>query len=154
RSLRLAFRQRMQVFLDLGIPPARLGIMLGFQSGPGQGGREGLKPTSAWLEMVKLNALAARQVALDDALGSVWSWGWGTFNSSGSDVDKPTAACVYLWTRDPSLCNAPLLVGPSFDADVSTGQLSQIPQGLQCTFSGGAISAQDVQDLNAVTGDD
>jgi hypothetical protein len=153
RSLRLAFRQRMQTFLDLGVPASRLGIMVGFQSAPGTGGREGLQPTAAWLEMVKLNALAVRQVSIDDALGSVWSWGWGTYSQAGTDPDKPLAACTYLWTRNNALCpSAPTI--PGFDTDVTTGQLSQLPPGVQCTFDGGAITTGDVQALEPVTGDE
>ena len=55
--------------------------MLGFQSGIGYAGREGLQPTDSWLEIVKLEALAARQVAGELGVASVWSWGWGTFDS-------------------------------------------------------------------------
>ncbi len=40
--------------------PAKLGLMLGFQSGIGYAGREGLQPTDSWLEVVKLEALAAK----------------------------------------------------------------------------------------------
>ena len=91
----------------LGIEPSRLGLILGFHSKPGTSGREGLQPRDAWLQFVKLNALAARQVATELGLGSIWSWGWGTFDAAGADPDKPLAACAYLWARDQTLCDAP-----------------------------------------------
>ena len=52
---------------------------------------------------------ASAQTALSTpelGVWSVWSWGWGTFDSSGADADKAVAACTYLWTRDPVLCDA------------------------------------------------
>ena len=41
------------------IPTSKLGIFVGFQTTKGTGGREGLKPATAWFEVVKLQALAA-----------------------------------------------------------------------------------------------
>src|SRR5581483_8025215 len=97
RRIRNAFRDAILDYTNLGIPVERLGLMLGFQSGPGTGGREGLKPSSAWFDVVKWQALAAKEVAQELGLASVWSWGWGTFNTAGADPDKAAAACVYLW---------------------------------------------------------
>ncbi len=143
RNLRVAFRAALAPYLALGIQPARLGLMLGFQSGPDQGGREGLQPLAAWLQVVKLQALASYQVALDTQLQSVWSWGWGTFNASGADKDKPVAACVYLWARNPALCpQAPTLAGPGFDLSRSDG-LIQLPPNILCNFQGGQLTVSD-----------
>ena len=81
--------------------------MLGFQSGDSQGGRAGLQPTAAWLEIVKLQSQAGLAVARELGLSTVWSWGWGTFATPGSaDPDKQAAACTYLWARDQTLCDA------------------------------------------------
>ena len=74
---------------------------------PGIAGRQGLEPTEAWLRVVKWEALAARQVATEEHLSSIWSWGWGTFGPESVDEDKAAAACAYLWTRDPTCCDAP-----------------------------------------------
>ena len=63
RALRVSFRTALQSFLSISVPAGKLGVMLGFQSGLGYAGREGLQPTDSWLEVVKLEALAARQVA-------------------------------------------------------------------------------------------
>ena len=63
--------------------------MLGFQVSVGAFGREGLQPTVSWLEVVKLQALAAREVASEFSLATAWSWGWGTFGPEGTDADKP-----------------------------------------------------------------
>ena len=113
--------------------------------GAGQDGREGLQPTASWLEMVKLQQLAAKTVAGDTGIATIWSWGWGTFNNLGSaDPDKQAAACVYLWTRDPTLCNAP--GSYNFDTDVTEGQIN-LPGGVQCGWNGGKIKVRDLARL-------
>ena len=91
RTLRALFRKRIAPYTALGIPTRQLGIMLGFHTTPGSGGREHAK-LGAWLEVTKLQALAARQVAKELGLRSVWSWGWAVFgkNSPEDDPDKPT----------------------------------------------------------------
>jgi len=145
RNIRIGFRTQIAKFEALGIPAADLGIMLGFQSGPGQQGREGLQPAANWLEMVKLQELAAKQVTSDTGIATIWSWGWGTFNNPGSaDPDKQAAACVYLWTRDPTLCNAP--GSYAFDTDLNEGQI-ELPSGVQCGWAGGAIKVRDLARL-------
>jgi hypothetical protein len=141
RSIRIGFRTQIADLEALGVPASDIGIMLGFQSGPGQAGREGLQPTSSWLEMVKLQQLAAKQVTSDTGIATIWSWGWGTFNNPGSaDPDKQAAACVYLWTRDPSLCNAP--ASNQFDTDLTEGQIN-LPSGVQCEWTAGSIKVRD-----------
>ena len=59
---------------------------------PGTGGRAGLQPRSTWLEIVKLEALAAKQVTRELRTHSIWSWGWATFSAAGIDQDKGEAA--------------------------------------------------------------
>ena len=88
RVIRVGFREWITRLTALGIPSSRLGLMLGFQSGDAFGGRAGLQPTAAWLEIVKLQSQAGLVVARELALSSLWSWGWGTFATPGSaDVD-------------------------------------------------------------------
>jgi hypothetical protein len=152
RGLRVAMRQAMANFTDLGIPTSRLGLMLEFESGLGQGGRNGLQPTSAWLEVVKLEALAARQVAGELGLASIWSWGWATFTSTDADPDKPVAACVYLWARSQSLCNGPAAAGAGFDASLTEGQLL-LPTGAQCVIGTTQLTDTAIARLATVTGD-
>ena len=149
RELRTAMRRPIRRFLSLGIPGERLGLILGFHSKPGTSGREGLQPRDAWLDFVKLNALAAEQVALELRLGSVWSWGWGTFDPAGADPDKPFAACVYLWTRDSSLCDAPARA--TFDTSLVDGQLI-LPVGIRCAFPAGMVSEAAVRRLARFAG--
>ena len=149
RELRTAMRRPMRRFQSLGIPSERLGLILGFHSKPGTSGREGLQPLDAWLDFVKLNALAAEQVALELRLGSVWSWGWGTFDPAGADPDKPLAACVYLWTRDSSLCDAPARA--TFDTSLVDGQLI-LPVGIRCAFPTGMVSEAAVRRLARFAG--
>jgi hypothetical protein len=131
RALRVSFRSALQSFLSINVPAGRLGVMLGFQSGIGYAGREGLQPTGSWLEVVKLEALAARQVASELGISSVWSWGWGTFDTAGADPDKPIAACTYLWTRDPVLCDVPAQVEGDFNGSTDEGQIL-LAAGVQC----------------------
>ena len=152
RTMRLKFRQGLAPLLKAGIPPDRLGLVIGFQSGPGKGGREGLQPTAAWLRFAKLLTLAARQVASELKIGSVVSWGWGTFDQAGADADKAKAACVYLWARDPKLCDGPLAAGAGFNASLEEGQIS-LPPATRCKLDGRTISKLEVKVLSALTDD-
>jgi hypothetical protein len=136
RTVRTAFRTALGTFGALGIPAARLGLVLGFQRQPG--GRDGLQPATAWFRTVKWQALAARQVAAETPFGTVWSWGWRTEGANQADPDKTAAACVYLWTRDPTLCSGPSLAGPGFDGSLTEGQLI-VPAGAQCVLGDGTL---------------
>ncbi|MBD0329799.1 MAG: hypothetical protein ICV64_06825 [Thermoleophilia bacterium] len=142
RQRRTKMRRVVAQLEAAGVPTARLGLLHGFQSGRGSGGREGL-PLSTWLRVVKWEALAAKQVAAERAalgkqLASDWSWGWGDFVAlSPTDPDKPVTACVYLWTRDPVLCDGPARAAAAatrFNASLTEGQLV-LPPGVDCTIS-------------------
>jgi hypothetical protein len=150
RRMRLGMRNIVHLFSGVGIPVSRLGIMLGFQVAPGAAGREELKPREEWFRVVKWEALAARQVALDEGTSTIWSWGWGTFGPQSVDPDKPAAACVYLWARDPTLCDGPAVAGPAFNASLTEGPIV-LPPGVQCAFPGGAVSSAGVTALSALT---
>jgi hypothetical protein len=125
--------------------------MLGFQTTPGDGGRE-RAARGAWLEVTKLQTLAARQVAKELKLRSVWSWGWGVWSKGEDDPDKPAAACVYLWAREPKLCGAPAIAGAGFNASRTEGQLV-FPAGARCTLYGHRIDEGAISSLTRVTGD-
>jgi len=155
RRMRLGMRSFVQQFTAAGVPVARLGFMLGFHSAqtPGIGGRQGLQPTAAWLRVVKWEALAARQVAADTGVTSLWSWGWGTFGPESVDPDKAAAACVWLWTRDPTLCDGPAAGGPTFVTSLTEGQIV-LPKSDYCSFAGGRrIATATVDALAKLTGD-
>ena len=107
RAMRSGMRGLVRRFTEIGIPASRVALELQFHSAPGQGGREGLQPRSKWLEIVKLEALAARQVTKELGTHSIWSWGWATFSTAGIDRDKGEAVCVYLWVRDPKPLQRP-----------------------------------------------
>ena len=147
RAIRIGFRDWVARLTTLGIPPARVGLMLGFQSGDSQGGRAGLQPTSAWLDIVKLQSQAGAAVSRDLGLSSVWSWGWGTFATPGSaDPDKQAAACTYLWARDAALCNAPGLNIAGFDPDLTLGAFEIAPQ-TQCRYASGSFGTSELTGL-------
>ena len=152
RTIRQMFRAGAQDFISIGIPPSKLGIMLGFQTTPGSGGREGLRPASKWFELTKLQALAARTVARELGLATVWSWGWATWTPGETDSDKPANACVYLWTRDPKLCNAPRMVGPALNTNLTAGQLI-FPRGARCTVSGQPVRWDVAASISRITQD-
>ena len=57
---------------------------------------------------------------------------------------KENAACVYLWTRDPTLCNAPGRA--QFNTDTTEGQIF-LPAGVQCGWDGGSIALVDFRRL-------
>jgi hypothetical protein len=152
RRMRGAFRQRILDFVEMGVPPSRIGIFLGFQVGRGTGGREGLE-RMAWFRNTKLQALAARQVASELKIHSIWSWGWGHWSTKKPDPDKEVAACVYLWTRNPSLCDGPGMAGPEFNDDLSEGQITALPRGVVCEIAGVPIGGRELTRLTRLTGD-
>ena len=152
RAMRRGMRSLVRRFTEIGIPASRVALELQFHSAPGQGGREGLQPRSKWLEIVKLEALAARQVTKELGTHSIWSWGWATFSEAGIDRDKGEAVCVYLWVRDPRLCSGPGAAGPAFDASLTAGQLD-LPAGVICTAPVGEIRTQTVAPLLRALGD-
>jgi hypothetical protein len=161
RRRRTVMRRALDRFEAIGIPTSRLGLLHGFQSGLGSGGRENLS-IDYWLRVVKWEALAARQVIAERAergtpLGSQWSWGWGDFPLlSPIDPEKPLVACAWLWTRDPGLCDAPAratAAGLPFEASLTEGQLALAP-GVQCLVESipAAFDTVSVDRLAAVTG--
>jgi hypothetical protein len=153
RLLRESYRNSVSPLTSIGIPPSRVGIMLSFLSQKGVGGRNGLQPASAWFQVVKWEALAAKEVAGELHLGSVFSWGWQEWNAKEMDPAKPKAACVWLWARTPRLCNAPRFLGHGFNRSLTEGQI-KLGRGSVCRAQGfGAIGARKVAALQALTGD-
>jgi hypothetical protein len=155
RTLRTAFRKALLDFTQIGIPASKLGIFLGFQTTRGQGGREGLEPARAWFETVKLQALAAKQVARELHFHGIWSWGWAEYKTSPGeqDPDKAGAACVYLWARNPSLCAGPKAAGLGFDTSRTEGQLN-LPGTVRCRITGvGSLGWTAIKPIAGLTGD-
>lgn len=153
RLLREDYRQAVADFTSIGIPANRLGIMISVLTAKGGGGRSELEPASAWYQVVKWYALSAKEVAREVGLGSVFSWGWQQWNPHEADPTKPDAACVWLWARRTSLCNAPRMLGHSFDTSLREGQII-LPRGALCRAPGfGAVWESEIGRLTALTGD-
>jgi len=152
RRLRTGYRASAAKLFAIGIPPARVGLMIGFQTGAGSGGREGLQPRSRWFDVAKWQAFAAEQVSRELRLSHVWSWGWAQRNERSNDPDKTYAACVWLWARDPDLCAAPEVLGKELDSDRRTGQID-LPAGVRCVYDGNPLTASGVAALAKMTGD-
>ncbi len=152
RRLRTGYRASAAKLFAIGIPPSRVGLMIGFQTGAGSGGREGLQPRSRWFDVAKWQAFAAEQVSRELRLTHVWSWGWAQRNERSNDPDKTFAACVWLWARDPGLCDAPEILGQELDADRRAGQID-LPAGVRCVYDGNPLTASGVAALAKVTGD-
>jgi hypothetical protein len=152
RRLRSTLRSRIQDLTSIGIPASRIGVMLTFSSTPGAGGREGLQPLSKWLDVVKWESLAAKSIARETGIATVWSWGWGSWTAAGNDPDKPIAACVWLWTRDSSLCDASGAAGGrGFDPSLTVGPA--IPAGAVCVLGTAPLWSSVVTSLTRTTGD-
>jgi hypothetical protein len=147
RTMRNSFRREIRDLTDAGIPARKIGIMLGFQAS-----NRGKMTAIAWFEHVKLQALAARQVARETRINSVWSWGWQARNTAQADPDKEVGACVWLWTRDRRLCNGPLAAGPDFNASLTQGQIT-LPAGVRCEIGDRRITSGSIARLARVTGD-
>jgi hypothetical protein len=153
RTLRQAFRNGILDFTRIGIPVSKLGIFLGFQTSKGSGGREGLEAQS-WYRTVKWQALAARYVAREMRFHSIWSWGWASWKTTPGEQDpaKWRAACVYLWTRSPNLCNALHAAGRSFNRSRTEGQ-PYLPAGLRCRLGTTAVRWSAINPILRLTGD-
>jgi hypothetical protein len=152
RRLRTSYRRSAAKLFAVGVPAARVGLMIGFQTGAGAGGREGLKPRSRWFDVAKWQAFAAKQVAKEMRLSHVWSWGWAQRNARSNDPDKTLAACVWLWARDTALCDAPGILGTELDEDRRLGQID-LPAGIRCVYGGTPLTAATVASLAKLTGD-
>jgi len=153
RNLRIAYRGAVSNLTDAGIPPDRIGIMVSFATTKGFGGRGGLEPDAAWYRVAKWQALAAQQVAAETGIASVWSWGWGEWNPAEQDPAKPYALCAWLWTRSPTLCDAPKAIGQDFVASKKEGQLNLIPGSVQCLVGKYGLAESAIDALQRVTGD-
>ena len=152
RRLRRSYRRSAAKLFAVGVPASRVGLMIGFQTGAGAGGREGLKPRSRWFDVAKWQAFAAKQVAKEMRLSHVWSWGWAQRNARSNDPDKTYAACVWLWARDPALCDAPGILGDELDDDRRAGQID-LPAGIRCVYGSTPLTAANVASVARVTGD-
>ena len=152
RRMRLGMRSIVRKFASVGVPRSRIGLVLGFQVAPGKYGREGLEPREEWLRFVKWYALAARQVTLDERTSSIWSWGWANFGPQSVDPDKPAAACVYLWSRDQSLCDGPGVAGPGFKRSLAEGPIV-VPDGVECVSAAGKLRTAPILALAKLTRD-
>jgi hypothetical protein len=153
RTLRQSFRNGILDFTKIGIPVSKLGLFLGFQTTRGNGGREGLA-AKPWFQTVKWQALAARYVAREMKISSLWSWGWAEWKTTPGehDPDKPKAACVYLWTRNPKLCNGPAAAGKGFNRSRTEGQLI-LAAGLRCRIGDAAVRWSAINPILKLTGD-
>jgi hypothetical protein len=152
RTIRQSLRGLVNHLTQIGIPSNRVAIEMQFTSSPGLGVRAGLEPASAWLEVVKLEGLAVKEVVKEFKIQGVWSWGWATFNANATpDPDKPAAACVWLWIRGTDLCDAPKYAG-QFDTSLTEGQLD-LPPGVRCVFPDGQIDRNAVSRMTTLTGD-
>jgi hypothetical protein len=151
RRMRASMRDSLAKLLAVGVPTAKLGVVVAFQTRRGSGGREGLEPAGAWFEIAKLQALAAKHVARELRLGYVLSWGWGFFNEQARDPDKLGAGCVWLWARDQSLCSAGTLP-ERFDRDLRAGQID-LPPGVRCALGTATITTNEIASLARVTRD-
>jgi hypothetical protein len=153
RNLRNSYRDAVTDLTSMGIPPNKVGLMVSFSTTNGYGGRSGLQPASAWFQVAKWQSLALQQVAAETGIASVWSWGWGRWSAAELDPDKGHAACVWLWARSPSLCDAPTQLGPGFDTSLTDGQLSLLPASAQCLIGKRQLSNAAIQQLQLLTGD-
>src|SRR5438477_6782561 len=68
------------------------------------------------------------------------------------DPAKPKAACVYLWTRSPNLCNGPAAAGKGFNRSRTEGQPILAP-GLRCLLGKTAVRWSAIDPIRRLTGD-
>ena len=90
-------------------------------------------------------------MALDEGLGSIWSWGWGNLSAAAKDPDKPAAACVYLWARDQSLCDGKTAGGVGFKPSLVEGPIV-MADNIQCLSVVGKLARPTVLEHSAYLG--
>ena len=147
-------RTALEAFTELGISGDRLGLMLGFQSGPGKGGREGLSPDHRWFEIVKRDALAARQVAselgdLDDLVMGLGDVQRG--RRRRGQAERRLRVPVDAGSRGSATAPRPR-ARASF-ARRPAGQINLAP-GVQCRTGAGVIQTNAMEALLPATADD
>jgi hypothetical protein len=153
RNLRNSYRDAVTDLTSIGIPANKVGLMVSFATTKGFGGRSGLEPASAWFQVAKWQSLALQQVSAELGIASVWSWGWGRWSTGELDPEKGHAACVWLWARSPSLCDAPTQLGSGFDTSLKDGQLSLLPASAQCLIGKRQVTDAAIAQLQLLTGD-
>jgi hypothetical protein len=153
RTLRNVYRNAVTNLESIGMPANKVGLMVSFSTTRGFGGRNGLEPVSAWFQVAKWQSLALQQVAAETGIASVWSWGWGRWSVGEQDPEKGHAACVWMWARSPSLCDAPTQLGPAFNTSLKEGQLNLLPAGAQCLIGKRRLSNAAIAQLQLLTGD-
>ena len=151
RRLRGTMRTRMEDLIQIGVPTNRLGMMLTFSSTPKAGGREGLQPLSKWLDVVKWEAIAARQVAGELHLASIWSWGWAAFNPAGNDPDKPNGRVRVALDAGPLALRRAGARGEGLRPVARRRRTPCRPGRCACSVRPGS-SRSDVSALNRLTG--
>ena len=102
--------------------------MISFASTKGSAAAAAWEPASdLWYEVAKWQSLAAKQVAAETGIASVWSWGWGRWSAVEQDPAKHERA-PGSGRAQPSLCNAPKPLGPEFDPSRATASSAYCPR--------------------------
>jgi hypothetical protein len=104
------------------------------------------------MRVTKWYVLSAKAVAAELHLGSIWSWGWRWWRAEERDPAKAKAACVWLWARNPRLCNGPRAAGKKFNRSLTEGQI-RLPGGVHCRIGKARITTAGVYELERRTGD-
>ena len=106
----------------------------------------GLKPAQAWLEVVKWQALAARQVAQELHFSTIWSWGWTSYDGQRGSRLRPRPRACGSGRAHLALQRARAAQARAGTRRSTEGQLV-FPRGAQCIVGKDRIVA--VVDLAA-----
>ena len=131
--------------------PRRVALELQFQSAPGQGAGRA-EPKSAWLEFVKLEALAAKQVAADTR-SKASGRGAGRVSRSRETIPTsppPPASISGRGTRSSATRRA--VAGAAFDPSLTEGQIA-LPPARAARSDGRRSRSTTSARLAALTGD-
>ena len=156
RNLReLATATRSTNLTSIGIPANRVGLMVSFATTKGFGGRNGLEPVVGVVPGGEVAvARACSRSSAETGIASVWSWGWGRWSVGEQDPEKGHAACVWLWARSPSLCDAPTQLGPGFDTSLTGGPAEPAARrGAVPDRQAPALERRDRSSCSSLTGD-
>jgi len=135
--MRTALRRRRR-YTAIGIPVAKLGFVLGFQSGRAGGRRA---PAVQRVVRVREAVHARGERVAANSVSHGLDLGVGTFNAAAPTRQAGGRLRLPLDAR-PELCDAPSAVGTAFQQSLTEGQIA-LPPGVQCSLDGKTMQQTD-----------
>ncbi len=132
RTVRTRFRQAVRTFTDIGSRRAASGSCSGFQASTAAPCHRSPGSSTSSSE-----ALAAKQVARDAKIGTVWWWAGRPGTRPRPIRTRRSAPASGSGRGNPRPCAGPEAAGPDFDKTLGQGQMTL--RGVRCAVGDQAI---------------